>query len=137
MKALIVEDEMITALDLESRLEKQGVSSVGIALSSKRAKEMMSDEVDLVFMDVNLKNKECGIELAKELKKHHSFYLIFFSANSTTDLKLRTQEFDHCAFIRKPFAQSDLLRILESGFQNLNSGLDLTSPNHTSRQHLE
>lgn len=55
-KILIVEDELITAVDIKFQLEDWGYEVVGIALSGENAIKLAKEEQpDLVLMDINLK----------------------------------------------------------------------------------
>ena len=54
-RALIVEDEILIALDLEAEMRALGFDVCGLAPSARQARSLvMSNEPDVVLMDVNL-----------------------------------------------------------------------------------
>ncbi|GGD58857.1 response regulator [Erythrobacter arachoides] len=67
MRALIVEDELLTALHLESELQSLAVQSVGIACDQTEAMALASTPVDLAFVDVNLRDGPTGPAIAAAL----------------------------------------------------------------------
>jgi CheY-like chemotaxis protein len=63
---LIVEDESIIALEMQSHLEDLGYGVAGIASSGEGAiKKIKENQVDLILMDIHLKGDLDGIEAAK------------------------------------------------------------------------
>ena len=65
---LIVEDEFIVAHDLQMILTHAGYKVAGTADSVKNALILLDKkEVDLVLLDIFLKGKQTGIDLAKML----------------------------------------------------------------------
>jgi CheY-like chemotaxis protein len=68
--ALIVEDEPLIALDLEDAMEELGFYVCGVAATEDRARSLaVSDQPDLVLMDVCLEGGREGIETARWLRK--------------------------------------------------------------------
>ena len=113
MKALVVEDEMIIGLYLESTLRRVGIKSVGIATNFIQAKAMMTSEVKIVFLDINIKGREDGIEVATVLRKGFDFYAIFLSAHINPAIIDRVKDFSNSDFIKKPFEIETVLESIE------------------------
>ena len=66
LKVLIVEDEALLAMELESLVEEAGHSVVGWATSSAEAKAMVdSTEADIAFVDIHLTDGPTGVEVAE------------------------------------------------------------------------
>ena len=87
-KILIVEDEFIVANDLRLTLEKESYEVAGIAASFKEACDMIqSQEPDLVLLDIRLKGKQTGIELAEHLRKKSIAF--FFQIQGNNHFKMR------------------------------------------------
>src|SRR6185295_13198912 len=85
-KILIVEDEFIVADDLQLTLERAGFHVAGIAASVPEARELLKKtKPGLVLLDIYLKGKLSGIELAKELKEQNIAF-IYLSANSNKQI---------------------------------------------------
>ncbi|MEO8108797.1 MAG: response regulator, partial [Ginsengibacter sp.] len=77
---LIVEDEFIVADDLQLTLQNAGYTVCGIADNVVEAKEIIRvKKPSLVLLDIHLKGKLNGIELAKELKEQNIAF-VYLSA---------------------------------------------------------
>jgi DNA-binding response OmpR family regulator len=79
-RALIVEDEILVALDLESALTDIGVHVVGIAQDRVTALEMAAG-VDFALVDVNLRDGRTGPAIGRALAMEYGVKVIFITAN--------------------------------------------------------
>lgn len=112
-KVLIVEDEFIEANDLQLMLTKAGYNVCGIARSVPVAQKLVEQErPDLVLLDIFLKGKLTGVDLAHELKKSNTAF-IFLSANSNEEILATAKTTEPYGFIVKPYREKDLLVTLE------------------------
>ena len=69
MNILIVEDEVLLAMELESDLEVNGHSVCGCAMSSGEALAMLQQQrPDLAFVDIHLKDGPSGVDVGRQLK---------------------------------------------------------------------
>jgi len=115
-RILIVEDQFIEAHDLQLILEKANYEVTGIARSVEQALERIEiEKPDLVFLDIMLKGKRDGIELAHILKEKHIGF-IFISANSSKSILDEAKTTQPYGFIVKPFRDQDVLTTLEIAF---------------------
>jgi DNA-binding NtrC family response regulator len=113
MKILIVEDQFIEAHDLQLILEKADYEVIGLMRSVAQALEFIEKETpDLVFLDIFLKGKETGIDLAKILKEKHIGF-IYLSANSSKSILEEAKKTQPYGFIVKPFRDQDVLITLD------------------------
>lgn len=80
IRALIVEDEILVALDLESALVEIGIEVVGIAADRATALDM-ADGVDFALVDVNLRDGQTGPSIGRALAMEHGVKVIFVTAN--------------------------------------------------------
>lgn len=64
---LIVEDEMLVALELQSILRELGYQTVGIAPDLSTAQGYFSQEIDLALVDLNLRDGLTGPEIGATL----------------------------------------------------------------------
>ena len=79
---LIVEDEFIVANDLRLVLEKAGYKVTGIADSVEEAEaNLLSHKPGIVILDIRLKGKATGIDLARKLRAENIAF-VYLSANS-------------------------------------------------------
>ncbi|KOS04846.1 Fis family transcriptional regulator [Flavobacterium akiainvivens] len=112
-KVLIVEDQFIEANDLEIMLLKAGYQVAGIANSVAEALKLIEKEKPgLVLVDIFLKGKETGIDLAGVLNEK-AIPFIFISANSNHEVLMAAKATQPYGFIVKPFRERDLMVTLE------------------------
>ena len=79
-KILIVEDEMLVAIELEAILEDLGHEPVGIASELADAVHMFDQPVDLALVDLNLRDGLTGPEIGKMLCAR-GVTVLFITAN--------------------------------------------------------
>lgn len=79
-RALIVEDEIFVALDLESALQDLGIEVVAIAADIQAAMRH-AGEVDLALVDINLRDGQTGPAIGRALAAEHGVAVIFVTAN--------------------------------------------------------
>jgi len=112
-KVLIVEDQFVEANDLQLILKKADFEVCGIANSVLVAQEMIRKErPDFVLLDIFLKGKLTGIDLARELRNENIAF-IYLSANSNEEILTEAKKTEPYGFIVKPFRRKDLLVTLE------------------------
>jgi len=112
-KVLIVEDQFVEANDLQLMLKKAGYEVSGIARSVDIAEELIKKEKPgLVLLDIFLKGKRTGIDLAKQLREDNIAF-IYLSANSNEEILAEAKTTEPDGFIVKPFREKDLLVTLE------------------------
>ncbi len=92
-RALIVEDEIIIALDLEDAMCRLGYDSCGLAPTDRQARYLaMSDRPDVVLMDVCLEGGREGIETARWLREVCGASVVFITANNDQGTLARIHE---------------------------------------------
>lgn len=112
-KVLIVEDQFVEANDLQLMLTKAGYEVCGIARSVPIAQEVIKKErPGLVLLDIFLKGKLTGVDLAKQLREDNIAF-IYLSANSNEEILSEAKTTEPYGFIVKPFREKDLLVTLE------------------------
>jgi DNA-binding response OmpR family regulator len=79
-KILIVEDEMLVAMEMESILEDIGHEPVGIAPDLKSAETFFDQPLDLALVDLNLRDGLTGPEIGKRLSAN-GVTVLFITAN--------------------------------------------------------
>src|SRR5580765_2409067 len=112
-KVLIVEDQFVEANDLQLMLRKAGYEVCGIVRSVDSAEEALKKETPgIVLLDIFLKGKRTGIDLARKLKEDNIPF-IYLSANSNEEVLNAAKTTEPYGFIVKPFRERDLLVTLE------------------------
>lgn len=108
-KILIVEDERITAEDLKNTLESLGYEVTGVASSADSFYKCLQARMpDLVLMDIYLKGKIDGIELATEIKEKYFLPVIYLTAYSDPGILERAKVTEPFGYILKPFQEREL-----------------------------
>jgi len=79
-RILIVEDEMLVAMELEYILEDLGHECVGIAPDVETATEHFEAPLDLALVDLNLRDGLTGPQIAEALSQR-GVPVIFITAN--------------------------------------------------------
>ena len=82
LRILIVEDEILIALELESLLQDAGHAVVAIAASSREAVEGAGRlQPDLAFVDIHLADGPTGVDVARRLNAL-GITVLFMTANA-------------------------------------------------------
>lgn len=81
MRVLIVEDEILVAMEFEETLTELGHEVVGIAADQPSALALAQLGVDVALVDINLRDGETGIDVGRELAKAAA--VVFVTANSS------------------------------------------------------
>lgn len=108
-KVLIVEDELIVALDMKDMLEGLGYGVAAIAGSGERAIRKAGETLpDLILMDVRLNNGIDGIGTAREIRACFNIPVIYLTAYSDEDTVERAKATAPYGYILKPFEKKEL-----------------------------
>src|SRR3974390_1989880 len=92
-RALIVEDEIMIALDLEADMHALGFDICDVAPNGGKARSLaMSDQPDVVLMDVNLEGGREGIEAARWLREVCDAPIVFVTGCTDRDTIERIHE---------------------------------------------
>lgn len=78
---LIVEDEMLVAIDLEASLEEHGYRPIGIAADMPHALQLASVRPDVALVDCNLRDGATGPTIGRMLGQTFGTTVIFLTAN--------------------------------------------------------
>jgi len=112
-KILIVEDQFIEANNLKIILKKSGYQVCPIAGSVAEALEVIDrGQPDLVLLDIQLKGRLTGIDLAKILNDRNIAF-VFLSANSDKQVLNAAKSTRPYGFLVKPFREKDVLVMLD------------------------
>lgn len=83
LRVLIVEDEVLIALELEALLADAGHEIVGVADCAEQAVAIgLSCAPDLALVDLHLADGPTGVEVARELCRGTSTTVLFMTANA-------------------------------------------------------
>ena len=102
--ALIVEDEIFVALDLERILTEAGYIVKAIAADRSTALEE-APECSFALVDINLRDGPTGPDLAATLSRDYGMKVVFVTANPG---QIGDQH-GALGYVRKPFSESAIL----------------------------
>ena len=78
---LIVEDEVLVALEMQCILEDQGFNVLGIAADLEGALAYAGQNIELALVDLNLRDGLTGPEIGERLANEHNAGVLFITAN--------------------------------------------------------
>jgi DNA-binding LytR/AlgR family response regulator len=127
ISVLIVEDEFAYADTLEGLLEEIGCYVMGIAESYEQALYYIDKEVpDLILMDIAIKGKMNGIELAEYIYKEiQNIPIIFITAYADDKTFNKAKLIGAHSFITKPFDNITLKRNIEMAVSKISSEINI------------
>jgi CheY-like chemotaxis protein len=102
--ALIVEDEIFVALDLERILIDAGYTVAAIAADRDGAMAA-APQCSFAFVDINLRDGPTGPEIAERIAREHNVKVVFVTANPSQI----GENSPALGYIRKPFSESAIL----------------------------
>ncbi|GAB5350139.1 HWE histidine kinase domain-containing protein [Alteriqipengyuania sp. 357] len=111
-RVLLIEDNMIIALDTEEMLKELGVDEVLVSGSVTQAlRAIEKDRPDFAVLDFNL-GEESSEPVARELKR---MGVPFVLATGYSAKEVKFDELGARAILKKPYDQSDLAKALTAG----------------------
>lgn len=114
MRILIIEDNAIQALTLETIVKRLGSHEVEKAYSPNQANEILAAfQPDLMLVDINLGTERTGVDIVREVQKNYPVSVIYITGNSDSHHKALADETDYHAYIIKPIDPFQIKKILK------------------------
>lgn len=118
-KILIVEDEIIIAMDLQFTLENLGYAFSEIVSSGEESIEKVSRLLpDVVLMDVKLSGLIDGVKAAERIYRRFRIPIIYVSAYSDEQTLKRMNRVKNYGYLNKPFEERELKKVLEKALKD-------------------
>lgn len=106
---LIVEDEIISTEYLKNILYSLEFENIFTAENFEEAlEEIKKQEIDLIFMDINISGSIDGINCAKILNKHYFLPIIFTTAYCDKETMIEAVNTNCFGYIVKPFSVNEV-----------------------------
>src|ERR1035438_4789312 len=127
----IVEDELIIAHDLKSKLIDAGYDVLGMNTKGEGAVESITalandkKEPDIVIMDVTLAGKMDGIEAARILTDNYNCGIIFLTSMNKNEVFSKSFALKPYAYLFKPVDVDQIKVAIEVA--NYQRGLEITN----------
>ncbi len=113
-KILIVEDEAIIAMEVESQLQILGYEVTSIVDTGEKALEKAdADRPDLILMDIRIKGKMDGIDAAEAIRNRFGIPVIFSTAYLDQERIERAKITMPFGYVLKPIQDRDLSVTIE------------------------
>ena len=110
MRVLIVEDDLLIALDAEMTLLSAGHDVVGTATAEDEAvDDALRERPDVILMDLRLADGGCGRRAAERILAELDVAIVFASGNLSPNMRERLARLDPVAMIGKPYLDTQLL----------------------------
>jgi signal transduction histidine kinase len=108
-RVLVVEDESIVALDLQSLLTRLGYEVCGREATGEAAvTRARQEEPDLILMDIRLAGEMDGISSAEAIRRELDVPVIFLTAYADRQTVERAKSSDAYAYLLKPFQEREI-----------------------------
>ena len=119
LKILIVEDDFSFALDLQMLVEKLGYHVEAIVDNAENARELIQRKApDAILMDIDLKGKMTGLELAELIQKKN-IPTLFITSYQDTDTYERAKNLKMIGFLVKPLNDLTLISAIEACLKDI------------------
>ena len=119
-RILIVEDELLIAIQMETALTAAGFQIVGIASTGEEALQLArAQSPTLVVMDIRLAGDRDGIDTAIELFNSHGIRCIFASAHSDQVAQRRAAPAAPLGWLQKPYTMASLTAMVRAALREL------------------
>ncbi|MBL7212887.1 MAG: response regulator [Desulfobacteraceae bacterium] len=117
-RIMIVEDEVVSAVNLEELLVSMGYEVVGKAFSGEQAMEMAPGlRPELILMDIVLPGEVDGIAASEEIVSEIDVPVIFMTGFSNRGFFERSKRIEPSGYILKPFKNDQIKATIEIAFQ--------------------
>lgn len=125
---LVVEDEVLVARDIKSRLTRMGYEVVGTAGKGAEAIEKaLTLRPDLILMDIHLQDDIDGVDAAITIRETYDVPVIFCTAYSNQETLDRAKVSTPYGYVLKPFDNRELEINIEIAFYKHQVEKDLSN----------
>lgn len=113
-KILVVEDEIIIAMEIADRLKSMGYDVLRIVSNGNDAiRTAQNEQPDLILMDIMIQGNIDGIETATRIRTKIDIPVIYLTANADESTLERAKVSDAFGYLIKPFEEKELNTTIE------------------------
>lgn len=136
-KVLIVDDEKLMRISLESQLKKEGYNVKSIDNAFDGLKMVKSEEYDVVVTDLRLSGMS-GMDFLKEIKKHNQeIIVVIMTAYGTLESAVSAIKEGAYDYIAKPFSTDELIIKLQRSLYYKNTTAEVNRLRREIRSEFE
>ena len=133
-RILVVEDEFITATDIQNNLKGMGYEVPAVADSGEEAiRKARELRPSVVLMDITLKGKMNGIEAAKQIRERFDIPVIYLTAHSDESTFRSALVSEPFGYIIKPFETREMKISIEMALYKHALDRELRDSEETNR----
>jgi len=111
---MIVEDEIVIAMELQKKLKNLGYTVIGVVSSGEEAVESAAAaKPDLVLMDIKLAGEMDGIEAARRIHEQFDIPIVYLTAHTDEKTLQRAKLAQPFGYLVKPFSEVELRTTIE------------------------
>jgi PAS domain S-box-containing protein len=122
-RIMVVEDEPITAEDLQEILTQMGYTVTAVAASAEDAiREAERTHPDLIIMDIHIRGDVDGVEAARAIRRRFDIPAVYLTAHADPETLSRAKLAEPLGYIIKPFQEPELRATIEMALHK--QGLD-------------
>ena len=113
-RVMVVEDESIVSLDLQSVLEELGYEVTRVmSPAAEELRRALETPPDLVLMDINLSSEEDGIDMAGIIRTEYCIPVVYLTAYADEGTLQRASQTTPFGYLLKPFRTAQLRTTIE------------------------
>ncbi len=111
---LVVEDQLLVALDIENQLKSFCYASIyNVSDFPQAVRKINETNPDLILLDIILKDGPTGFKVA-QIANERNIPIIFVTASTQEDYFKRAKEYHPEAILHKPLDEKKLKETLQS-----------------------
>lgn len=122
IKIMIVEDELVIGILIGDFLAQQGFRVLDPVMDFESAVECLEkEEPDIAVLDIKLRGKKTGIDIASYIKTNQNIPFIFLTSNMDKATVDEAIQLAPVAYLLKPFNKNELKKAVEMAMQRHHS----------------
>lgn len=128
-RILIVEDEVIIAIDLKNKLTQLGYEVLDVVYNSDiLTDKLISLNPDLILLDINILGTRNGIEMAHIINENHKIPFVYVTSYTDKHTLEEVKKTNPLGYIVKPFTLEDIRVELELSIYRLKNNSSNSFP---------
>jgi CheY-like chemotaxis protein len=118
-RILIVEDEILEAVELKNELEGMGHTVIDIVDSGERAIELAAElRPNVVLMDIKLQGEMNGFEAAEIIQQRFNIPTVYITAYAETEVSEQVKGKTSFMYLQKPFILNEIKATIDDILMN-------------------
>ena len=117
LKVLLVEDESIIAMHIQTILNELGYDVTGVFSNGEDAiSSIETKKPDILLLDIRLRGKMDGIETAGYINRKYDLPVVYITAHSDHETIERAKATEPCGYILKPVNENRIYTEIELAY---------------------